>query len=248
MSSPGIVTLQALRTLAQQRANFENSQFITDAEWNSYINNSQKELYDLLIGAYGEDYFAASPVTFQTDGVTAFYDLPDGTLYSNAPAFYKLLGVDLILAPGQNGSAITIKPFQFSERNRYTVPNFQSFYGVTNLRYRIFGNQLWLNPIPSAGQSIQLWYLPAPPNMTNDSDTFNAVAGWEEYIVVDSAIKAKDKEQADTSVLMAQKQALLVRIQNMAQNRDAGFPDRVSDTEFSDGMFGPATGMSGFFG
>lgn len=59
-----------------------------------------------------------------------------------------------------------------------------------------------------------------------DGETFN---GWEEYVVIDSAIKCLQKEESDVSMLMAQKQALIKRIENMAANRDAGEPDSVTD-------------------
>lgn len=228
MPSSGTVTLLQVRNQCKQRADMVNSTFVSDSEWNTYIAGSYKELYDILISAYGNDYQVATPVTFQTDGTNDKYSLPDGTLYSSAPAFYKLLGVDL----QTSGSAQiwqTLKPFNFSERNRYSPYGVNSLSRNTAIRYRLLGNQLWFTPLPQSGITIQLWYIPEPSTLSLDADTFDGISGWEEYVIVDAAIKALQKEESDVSVLMGQKQALISRIQAMAENRDAGSPATVAD-------------------
>lgn len=174
MAGPGLVTLASLRVQAQERADQLNSSFLDVSEWNRNIQGSYKELYDLLVAAYGTDYSVAVPILFSVTGVQQLYPLPNGTLTFTsgidgstitAPAFYKLLGVDLQLSQGNPGSYVTIRQFNFADRNRYAVPNFQSFYGVTNLRYRLNGDKIWFTPIPAAGQVIQLWYIPTPTDI-----------------------------------------------------------------------------------
>lgn len=227
MPSPGTTTLLSVRTQVRQRADMVNSQFCSDTELNGYIASSYKELYDLLISAFGNDYYVSTPVTFQTDGTNDKYALPDGTLYSGASAFYKLLGVDLQTQGGQIWQ--TLKPFNFSERNRYSPYGVNSLYRNSAIRYRLNGSNIWFTPLPQAGLTIRLWYIPEPSTLTNDSDTFDGISGWEEFVVVDAAIKALQKEESDVSVLMAQKQALISRIQAMAEDRDAGSPATVAD-------------------
>jgi len=219
------MTLAELRTATRQRADMVNSQFISDSELNSYINQSYFELYDVLVQKYGDDYYVASPYIFTTDGVNNFFSLPSD--------FYKLLGVDLALS-NTNDSFVTIRPFNFGDRNRYAVPNFQSFYGVTNLRYRLKANQLWLTPIPGANQKIQIWYVPRLATLATDSDTCDGISGWTEYVIIDAAIKCLQKEESDVSVLMAQKMAMIQRIQNAAENRDAANPSTVVDSQYTD--------------
>lgn len=322
MTSPGIVTLGSLRFQSQERCDQLNSTFLATSEWNRNIMGSYKELYDLLIAAYGNNYYVTVPITFATDGTTILYPLPDGaTAFTNAltaasitpAAFYKLLGVDLQLSPGNSGSYVTLRPFNFADRNRYAVPNFQSFYGVTNMRYRIQGNFLWLSPTPAAGQTIQLWQVPRPTDIQPevicgvtassttvtctdtsqlatgmnvqapgslamfaagttissivantsfvvsaaatvtgavtlvrawvDSTQVDGVSGWEEYIVLDAAIKAAGKEETDVSALMAEKQAMKQRLIDMAQNRDAANPSTVADVQGSE--YGWPTGSGG---
>ena len=218
------MTLAELRSAVRQRSDMENSLFVKDAELNSYINQSYFELYDLLVQKYGDNYFVASPYSFTTDGTNDEYNLPSD--------FYKLLGVDLALSQSTD-SWVTTKPFNFQERNRYAVPNFQSFYGITNLRYRLQGNKLKLTPIPQANQPMRIWYVPRMTTLANNNDTVDGISGWTEYIIIDAAIKCLQKEESDCTVLLAQKAAIIQRIENAAENRDAGFPKTVSDVAFS---------------
>lgn len=220
------MTLTELLTAVRQRADMVNSQFCTDAELTSYINQSYFELYDLLVSRYGDNYYVKNPpYIFSTDGNSFQYALPTD--------FYKLLGVDLALSNTLD-SWVTIKPFMFADRNRYAVPNFQSFYGVTNLRYRLNGNYLWLTPIPAANQQIRVWYIPKMATLTTGSDTVDGISGWTEYIIVDAAMKALNKEESDVSVLMADKAGLIARIEANAENRDAGSPPKVADVMYND--------------
>lgn len=239
-------TLANIKTSAKQRADMVNSQFLTDAEWNANINASYQELYGLLIQKFGNDYFMAGSADnwFQfTTSAAASYGLPDGTSTytlkdgTTAPAFFKLVAVDLILDSVSNG-CITLKPFAMAERNRFAIPNMQTFWGYANIRYRINGNTIWFVPLPSAGQTIRLWYIPRLKLLFQDSDPVDSVNGWEEYIIVDAAIKALQKEESDVSILMAQKQALIARLESEAENRDAGSPATVADTRRASDLFG----------
>lgn len=223
------MTLLQLRDATRQRADMVNSTFVSDPELNSYINQSYFELYDLLIDVY-EDYYVAPPLIIPTNGALQQYPLPDGVLYSAAPAFYKLMGVDLGLNALQN-SFVTLKKFNFISRNRYVYPQLTSTYlGVFNLRYRLVGNTLMLIPTPSGGQFLRIWYIPRLTTLAIDADTVDGISGWTEYIICDAAIKCGQKEETDVSILMAQKAALIKRIEESSMNRDAGQPDTISDT------------------
>lgn len=227
----GQMSLLQVRNMAKQRADMVNSGFVSKEEWNSYINQSYTELYDILVQTYADDYYVATPYQFTTDGrYPALYDLPDD--------LYKLLGVDLgIGAAGANGW-MTLRKFSFVSRNRYIYGNTPtSWLGILNLRYRIVGSQLDFVPQPQSGVTIQLWYIPRPSVLLADSAILDGISGWAEYVVVDAAIKAMQKEESDVTVLMAQKQALLQRINAAASNRDAGMPEGQSDVRNLDGSY-----------
>lgn len=225
------MTLLELRTASRQRADMVNSTFVSDAEFNSYINQSYFELYDLLVTTY-EDYYVAPPLVIPTTSVAAngLLALPDGVLYTAAPPFYKLLGVDLGLS-NSNNAWVTIKRFEFISRNRYLYPQLNSTYlGVFNISYHLTGNNLMIIPQPSGGQFLRLWYIPRMVTLTLDADLADGISGWTEYIIVDAAIKAGQKEETDVALLVGQKNALIKRIEETSMNRDAGQPSTISDT------------------
>lgn len=232
----GLLSLGELRLLARQRADRVNSNFVTNPEVNTYINQSLYELYDILTTVY-EDYNVYGPILFQTDGTTYQYTLPNGILtFQNQtggtitpPPFYKLLGVDCGLALNSN-AWVTLHKFNFNSRNRYVFPSISSTYlGVFNLRYRLVGNTLMFIPTPNAGQFLRIWYIPRLTELLQDNDLCDGISGWTEYLIVDAAIKILQKEESDVSILMAQKQALIDRIQSSSMNRDAGMPDTISN-------------------
>ena len=213
-------TLAQLRLQSRQRADKVNSGYILDSELNQYINNSITELYDLLVGAYGDDYYASTYV-LNVNNTDTVYSLPTD--------FYKLLGIDLYINPSR---FITLKPFQFNERGRYQDgSNWAAIVAIQGPRYHLKNNSIEFNPSPPGSYKMNMYYVPYCPELVADTDTFDGINGWEEYVVVDAAIKMLQKEESDVSVLMLQKKALMERINTMAENRDVGHSFVVNDVQ-----------------
>ena len=251
---PGQINLGYIRYLAQLRADKLNSEFLTTDEWNSNINQSIYELYDILVTKFGDDYFLAPPVTFSTTGAKN-YPLPDGVNFPTAPPLYKLVGVDCGVAVGNN-AWVTLPRYNWIDRNRFVYPQLQAnALGVFNLSYRQMGNQLFFIPNPSAGQYIQLWYVPMMTQLLQDTDMLAfSISGWSELVIVDAAIKALIKEESfdQANVLQGVKNALLERIETTAANKDIGQPNTISDTRTNTGFYdgggfgGTGHGMGGW--
>lgn len=323
----GLVSLGYLRLQAQQRADMENNPSISTPEWNQYLSSSYKELFDLLVSAYGNEYYIAIPFQFAITNAQ-FYPLPDGSsnfLVNGVPAaaFYKLCGVDLEYSASPTGW-VSLRNFEMIERNKYANPNTAiNFLGYTNLKYRVSGGNLWFIPTPAASQAAQIWYVPEPtslqfapscaliatnpvitvsdslglsvgmsvygslgitpgttitavnttlnqvtlsvaPSLTipiatlmfwTDAVTMDGIAGWEEYVIVDAAIKAAIKQENDYTGLVLQKEAMLARIDAMSLGRDIGQAQHVSDAlaingmgsdDYGDGFGGGGYGWGGY--
>lgn len=264
MSLSSQASLGAIRIQAKQRAGMENNPAISDQEWNSYISLSYKELYDLLVAAYGNDYYVQTPYQFQINGLN-FYPLPAD--------HYKTLGCDLQYSASPTGW-ITLKRFEFIDRNKGAYLN--SAVTVSSLA------QLWYIPEPTslqfmpscaitsgstsvvvsdsvdlvvgmsvAGNGIQPYTtITAINTLTNtitlslaavstlpvvvlqmwiDSVTIDGISGWEEYVIVDAAIKSGIKQENVIMDLRQQKLDMKMRIETMAEGRDAGQAQHVSD-------------------
>lgn len=196
-------SLSTLRSRAQSESDNINSNFVASTgsvpEWTQYINASYQELYGVIVQAYGNNYYVQTPYSFTTDGANYLFNLPSD--------FFKLLGVDLQVQA--SSLWVTLKPFAFEDRNRFGLVN---------------------SPIPMAGQTLRVWYVPALTALSADADlTVDIPNGWEEFIVIDAAMKALLKEEAEVSAFMARKQAIVERIVAEAENRDAGHPARIVD-------------------
>jgi len=319
-----MATLATLIANARQRADMVGSDFCTDDEFTTWINESLYELYDLLIQKYGNDYFV-STATITADGTSDEFDLPSD--------MYKMIGLDAL----ETDEYLPVKRFNFAERNFAALTT-----TVDAARYRLLGDQIQILPRQSSGQVFRLWYIPKLTSMvaTTPSDiTANTAAGttltasitgtstatgddagphdvvlllvyhsssaspylavfvdgefvgdtalsaapftvalstvsakltgltlsvagstivhpvytyaWSfntgdptsysptacdpylEYVSVDVAIKALEKEESSTTELRERKKALKKRIEEAAENRDAGLPATVSDNSAS---------------
>lgn len=232
-------TLSDLRTAAYRLADMENSQFVGSAEATDYVNKAYAKVYDLMLQAYGENYNAVTtPSTFTTtDDYTTLYALPSD--------FYKGLGVDLCMAGLDTTSPynwFTIWPFNFPERNRASiVPYLNNINISVDYRYRFHKDKIWLAPPAFSGSTYRIWYAPTLTKLSADGDSIlsSFQTGWDELIVLETAIKMLVKAQLPTDELRMMRAEELMRLQEVATNRDAGAPSTVGD------VYGPGSGMGG---
>ncbi len=241
--NPGQTTVGNLRLECQQRTDRVNSDNISVQEWNSMISQSYKELYDILIQKFGNDYYIQLPYTYLTTG-----QIDPDTQAQTFPLpadFYKLMRCEVALNPSDANSWVTLRQFQAIQANLWNYPNIYTMYGVTNLRYRLWGTNLQIVPITTSGQTIRIWYAPRPNQLILDTDTVDAISGYEEYIVADVCIKTLAKTEEDVSIFLAQKQALLKRVEEAAENRNIGEPQTVSDSRTRNFAWSDDTGGYG---
>lgn len=249
---PGQINLGNIRYMSKLKADKSKSNFLTDDEWNFNINQSANRLYDLLITKYGEKYFFAPPLVFSTNG-TDVYPMPDGSNYSNAPALYKLAGVDCSSgsAAANNGNAwFTLPTFNWMDRNRFNTLNLAgTVTSVFGLSYCQQGNNIYFQPFPTNAQSIRLWYIPMLKQMLLDTDMMAfSISGWSELVIVDAAIKALMKEESfeQASAMIEERTGLLERIEETAPNRDVGQPNVITNSR--NGAGDPNFGSLGSWG
>lgn len=240
---PGQTTVANLILECQQRTDRVTSDNITTQEWTSMISQSYKWLYNLLIQKFGNDYFIANPVTYTTTGEidetfqAQVFPLPDD--------FYKLMRCEVALNPGDPNSWITLRQFNAIQANLYNYPNIYTFYGITNLRYRLWGRYLQIVPIASAGQTLRIWYSPRPSQLINLTDLVDGISAFEELMVVDVCIKALAKTEEDVSVFAAQKLELIKEVEEAAENRNVGEPQTVSDSRLRNFSWGDSGDENG---
>jgi hypothetical protein len=201
-------TLLQLRTKARERSDMVNSSFVTDSELNGYISASYTELYDLLVQS-GLIYFTPTTQTITGTGAET-YALPGG--------YYGTIRVDR-----QSGSDyFPLTEYMITERH-----SFENSSGDATV-YSPQGSNISLLPAPSGGTYRHI-YIPAPADLTSDSDTVDGVSGWEEFIIVDTAKKMLQKEESSTATIERDLERIRARIEEMVQNRAWSTPRRVVD-------------------
>lgn len=302
------VALTKVITQARQRADqfrgdiTSTNQFVTPAELIDFINSSYTELYNMLVAAYGDEYFLQW-FTFTTNTSTDEYPLPAD--------FYKLMGVDALFG----NVYYPLRKYQWAERAKFNAfnVNLVAVYPY-NVEYRMVGNLIHLIPLPNLQLTCRLSYVPAawrqnqigitavsgntitapshglianqlvrltasgsgtpapPAPLRTDTDYYvivvdqdnvqlstvrstdlaaataivltsvgsgtlgfdtviDGVSGWEDWVVLDAAIKMGTKEETDTSALERQKSAIGSRIATLRLNRDQGTPNQITDID-----------------
>ena len=202
-------SLSWLRSRVRQIADMENSKFVSDSELLSIINDSAKKLYDILVNS-NEDY----------NTIIVPFTISSGNTSTLPADCYKVRGIDY----QYSGDWIPLKRFQFSERRNYN-PRAH----IIDIKYRLIKDTIYVLPEDRASGSYRLWYVPELPDLALDADTIDGKNGFEEYVILDSAIKCLMKEESDTGQLEQALNKALNRVTLMAQERDYGGPDKVAD-------------------
>lgn len=216
------VTLDQLRHRTRVHADLVSSSFVLDDELDGFINASGGDMFDVLQSRY-EDWVT-------TPGHTTF-TLVEGENQHPLPAdCLKLRGVDR-----QEGADwVPMRSFSLEQRGQFRSTTATPFflYGQAERRYRQVGRRLEFMPEASAGGTYRFRYvqsftpLSASAQPLPEAMTLN---GWDEYVVVDAAIKCKQKGDRPTAELERQKATLLRRIESAASNRDASEQEFICD-------------------
>lgn len=218
-------TLADLKKRVRERADMVDSEFVDDTEGDSelvrLIQQSYRKLYNLVVSSFS-DFYVEDPVEFT---------ISSGNTYDLDTDFYKLVGVDY----SSGGRWVVVPPFNFNNRN---VSNSRIQRGVhSTLRYRLMGSVLRFIPTDNATGTYRYWYIKKPNVPVDDSDTIEGYNGWDEFVVIDAAIKCKDKEESDIRYLVAELEQLKNDIIMHAQSRDEGESQSVQDVQQYDEDF-----------
>lgn len=211
-----LFTLAQLRDKVRQRADMEDDgNFIPDDELNAYINESVSELYDIILETEQSTVFVKnSPILTQVG--TYAYELPSD-FYKLTSAHY-LVGGDYFPAYPADARAyaeLTTNPPHEREPRYY-------------VRAEPGTGQKYIYVFPEVNEAVfAITYIPYAPYLELDADKFDGFNGWEEYVIVDSAVKCLSKEESDTSVLELRRQQLVERIRSQAGYMDTGYPKTI---------------------
>ena len=220
------VTLAPLLLRVRQRSNLEGAQaFIPDSELTDSINVGISSWWDLvrLTTFQGQIARVAWPIV----------TVANQSAYPLAPNNASIISVDANI--NGNSYAISAMPYQEEQRNMFKLLPFVgwSFGAVQSVWYQIQGTNINFLPTPTAGYNVTVNYVPTAPVLSNPSDYINSINGWEEYIVLDAAIRCLMKEgQLDIIPLLQGLQAREEkRILQAAAQQDMNASEGVHESE-----------------
>lgn len=217
------VTVQTITDSAVDLADMRNSQFIDQSgaagtELIRYANMAYKDLYAQIV--LSKEFYFTTTYLISVTAASDTYALPTD--------FYKLDGVDLAL--DASGRFLTLRPFQFAERNKFrsglaltTAPFGQVF------KYILVGSNIRFVPIPNSTNQVTLWYTPEPTVITALTDTLSIPIGGDEYMSLYIASAMLSKEESDNSQLNAKRLEVLDQMRNSLKDRDQGGPHYIVD-------------------
>jgi len=153
-----------------------------------------------------------SPVPSTTDSVKLYY----------IPSPKRLLSKDTTAITRGTSTMWTTGSHEFVVGDLITGQNFLATdYNVDQTVTAVGANTVTTD-LNSAG-------LADPTSYGTIESRFDFYSGWDEFLIIDSAIKMVIKEEGDPTALLLQKKQLNERIITESQNRDAGEPEVVTD-------------------
>lgn len=216
-----IFTVGEVITKARRQTKMDGAsglKFVTAEEARAIVSQSWTWLHGILIKA-DPDYFE-DVQTIITTGL-AENPLPDDYL-STKRIDYVVNGV-----AQHELQRITVR-----EITRYEVSTAATVAWAE--AYRIVAGNVVLYATPPSGQEYRHIYTTAPEDLDEDEDEIDGRAGWEEILVLRTAIRFLIKSQEDTTDLQKELDAELQRIVLQADERTPMAGQTIADVESYD--------------
>lgn len=184
------------------------------------------------------------------EGLSLFLTPSSGTLTPGVESPYgfrslDISGVaDLVRPVGLditvNGLVTSLYCIPFEHRNSYgggtstSVPEAWAQYNRTSLA---------ILPAPDIAYPYTLWYLPRPDELTAN-DSFDGVAGWEDWVMWDVVCRLLARDQGSTALAIAQQERAMVQTEIMrsAQVVNRGGPKSIGRDTFGQRHMGRSRG------
>lgn len=223
----------ALALRARERADMVGSTFVSDAEVLRYLENGWQELYGVIVIDNPKSLRLERTHTVN-EGVATVGIGVDGTAKFEVKRIHAVLllegGVEMeLLRPAALREILST--YRTGARGR---PMAYELNGIisASLPDKTF-QQLRIGPIPDKAYQVKLFYSPMLkltdliPLEEGESASGIPHNDWAQYVVLCAAIAMRDKEESDTSVLLAEKAHLLENMRSSWNPDDVSEADRV---------------------
>lgn len=189
----------------------EQSQFVTDAEIQDWLNQGVIEVWRRLTTA--DPNRGLSTATISATSGTTEYALPAD--------FMAFRGLDF---PIGGGRYVDVEPYAFEERNQLTGRTLAAGATAAPCKYLVIRGDLdnsttRLSLLPDPGTAdYRLWYVAVPEALSVTSG-FDGIAGFEDYPVYHACVEVRGKAEEDPSKELLRLQRIEEAIREEAPRR-----------------------------
>lgn len=197
------VTLQQLRLDIQNQADIAGLTARHGATLiDRRINQSIQRFRERLSGE-GARHFLNYATGTLTSGATSGFPFKELHAHPVASGLVRVYGLDI---KTQGGEWKRLEHTTFEDRANYGGPVSEGEPAVW-AEYQT--TRLAVLPCPDRSYDYLLWYLPALADLVNNGDTWDGVAGWEDYVMwdVSTSLVVRDQFPDTYQMFVAERQA-----------------------------------------
>jgi hypothetical protein len=160
---------------------------------NRYLNQAIQRFRG-KVSTEGSPRYLVSTTGTLTAGATSPYPFSLLDLSSADPGIVKIYGVDITI----NTTIYSLEGVPFERRAAYgsqaSTPQAWAQYAT---------DSIVILPPPLSAYTYVVWYLPVIDDLVNDSDTWDGVAGWEQWLTWDVVARLIIRDQTSAAFGMA---------------------------------------------
>jgi hypothetical protein len=184
-------TLLQLRTDIAEEADISGmvgvAQRYTPAALTRRINQSIQRFREKISNEGVTHYLTSTSGTLSV-GATSPFPFLSLDLSAVSPSIVRTYGVDLTI----DSVTRSLRFIPFTLRDQFGGPLNKSIPAAwSHYQTRVIA----IFPPADSAYAYTVWYLPVLADLANDGDTFDGVAGWEEYIIYDVITRLNIKDQ-----------------------------------------------------
>jgi len=215
------------RTLAQMRTDlrWQADQLgvtlrTVDLDLNRILNQSIQRLRE-FVSEQGWPIYLTPKTGVLVVGPTPPYAFGSIDMVGFLPAVVHVFHLDVTV----NGQVLTVPQIPFEARNDY-----QGVFGPTPtgstqsipVGFFRLNNSLGICPPPQSAYPYTLWYMGLAADLVADADTFDGIAGWEEWLTWDCLVKllVRDRDPGPYQMAVVERDRLQADfLQRLRQDR-----------------------------
>jgi hypothetical protein len=191
------VTLSQLRTDIRNQADLVGQTARHDDTLLTRLINQSIQRFRERLSAGGVQHYLTNSTGLLTAGATSGYPFCVLDLSAASPAITRTYAVDIDIG----GVLKTLHHVAFEERSRYSGT---SIVGEPVAWCHLQTVSIAIMPAPSQAYNYTVWHLPKLDDLSADGDTFNGVAGWEDWIVWDVVSRLIVRDQYPQAFAMVE--------------------------------------------